>query len=301
MSIQAKILKFTLRFMLSEWRKSKTLRESRSAMEKLTSDLKMPSDSTQTPINVGGVPGVWITVSGVHEDRVILYLHGGAYLVGSVNTHRTLIARLCRASGMRSLGIDYRLAPEHPFPAALEDASSTYRWLLAEGIQPGNIIFAGDSAGGGLTLATLISLRDSGIPLPAGAVCLSPWTDLAGTGDSIKTKAKADPFLEPDEDNIVARSYAGNHDLKHPLISPLYANLHKLPPLLIQVGSEEILLDDSTRFAKRAQESGVEVTLEVWDGMIHVFQAFATLIPEGKKAIKKIGIFMQECIENQPQ
>jgi acetyl esterase/lipase len=301
MSIQAKILKRTLRFVLSKWLEADSIGDSRSTMEKLSLKLKLPSDVSQTPMNITDIFGEWITVSGISEDRVILYLHGGGYLVGSVNTHRNLIARLCRTAGMRALAINYRLAPEHPFPAALEDATSAYRWLLTEGTYPENIIIAGDSAGGGLTLATLVSLRDSGDPLPAGAVCLSPWTDLAGTGDSIKTNVKADPFLTPDVDNTTARFYASKYDLKHPLISPLYADLHSLPPLLIQVGSDEILLDDSIRLASRAQEAGVTVTLEVWEGMIHVFQAFAMILPEGKKAIKGIGIFMRDCIENRNQ
>jgi acetyl esterase/lipase len=298
MSIQAKILKQSLRFMLSNWLNAENIKESRAAMEKLSSRMKLPPDVIRNPVNIDNVPGEWITLSEIQEDQVFLYLHGGGYIVGSVNTHRALVTRIIRAAGMRSLAIDYRLAPEHPFPAALEDATKAYRWLLAEGYPPEKIIIAGDSAGGGLTLATLVSLRDAGDPLPAGAVCLSPWTDLAGTGDSINTKVKADPFLTPDEDHKTARLYADGHDLKHPLISPLYANLNELPPLLIQVGSDEILLDDSICFVKRAQEMGVEVTLEVWDGMIHVFQAFAMILPEGRKAISGIGIFMRDCVEN---
>ncbi len=300
MSIQAKILKHTLKFLLSKRLMADTSGDSWSNLEKLAHKLKLPPGASQSSVNIAGIPGNWITVQDANDEKVILYLHGGAYHLGSVNTHRTLIARICKAARMRALAINYRLAPEHPFPAALDDATSTYRWLLAEGFHPENIIVAGDSAGGGLSIATLISLRDSGIPLPAGVVCLSPWTDLANTGDSIKNNIKID-YIFSDNLEVSARLYAGDYDLKHPLISPLYADLHSLPPLLIQVGSDELLLDDSTRLAAHAQEAGVVVTLEIWEGMIHVFQGLAMLLPESKQAIKRIGLFMQECIENHQQ
>jgi acetyl esterase/lipase len=197
---------------------------------------------------------------------------------------------------MRGLVIDYRLAPENPFPAALEDATAAYRWLLKSGFKPEQIVIAGDSAGGGLSLSTMVSLRDAGDPLPRGAVLLSPWTDLAGTGESIKTHAEIDPWLNADNLIPFAALYFGKEDGRHPLVSPLYADLHGLPPMLIQVGSDEILLDDSTRLASRAQAAGVEVKMEVWDGLWHVWHIFASQLPEGQKAIEDLGRFARQQV-----
>jgi acetyl esterase/lipase len=223
----------------------------------------------------------------------MLYLHGGAFALGSINVQRELIARLVRSTKMRGLAIKYRLAPEHPFPAALEDATAAYRWLLSQGFESSQIMVAGDSAGGGLALGTMLSLRDSGEPLPAGAVCISPWTDLALTGDSALSKADLDPILDPASLQVYARYYAGDNELTTPLISPLFANLAGLPPLLIQVGTDEILLDDATRLAEKARQAGVNVTLEVWDEMFHVFQLIPFL-PEAKKAIGSIAEFVSK-------
>jgi acetyl esterase/lipase len=190
--------------------------------------------------------------------------------------------------------VEYRLAPEHPFPAAVEDATAAYRWLLASGVRPAGIAIAGDSAGGGLTLATLVALRDAGDPLPAAAVCLSPWVDLEGIGDSMATKAAADPFVRKEMIQFMAQQYLGERSLRTPLAAPLYADLHGLPPLLIQVGTAETLLDDSTRIAERARAAGVSVTLDTWDNMIHVWQLFAPMLPEGQQAIERIGAFIRE-------
>ena len=196
--------------------------------------------------------------------------------------------------GCRALVIDYRLAPEHPFPAALEDTIAAYRWLLEQGISHSRIVLVGFSAGGGLALSTLVSLRDAHVPLPAGAVLISPWTDLAGTGESVVTRAEADPWLTDEMNQYHAALYANGKDLRHPLISPLYADMQGLPPLLIHVGSDEIMLDDSRRVAERAKAAGVEVTLEVWEGLWHVFHAFAYRLAEGKEAIEKIGQFIRK-------
>jgi epsilon-lactone hydrolase len=253
-------------------------------------------DVTSTPINAGGIPGAWIVAPGAAEDRVLLYLHGGGYVVGSVDTHRDLMARLSRAAGARVLGVDYRLAPENPFPAAVEDAITAYRWLVGSGMDPAHIAIAGDSAGGGLTLATLVALRDAGAPLPAAAACLSPWVDLEGTGASITTKAAADPFVRQEALQFMAQHYLGGRDPRTPLAAPLYADLHGLPPLFIQVGTAEILLDDATRIAERAKAAGVQVTLDVWDDMIHVWPLFAAILPEGQQATERIGAFIREHI-----
>ncbi|HEX9491643.1 MAG TPA: alpha/beta hydrolase [Thermoanaerobaculia bacterium] len=262
----------------------------RAAMERIRE--RVAADVTCEPVNAGGVSAEWIAAPGAEQDRVILYLHGGGYVIGSINTHRAMIARIARASNARALAIDYRLVPEHPFPAAVDDATAAYKWLLAQGYKPAKIVIAGDSAGGGLTLATLVALRDSGQPMPAGAVPISPWTDLEGSGDSVRSRAAKDPMVSQDSLGGMAKHYFGDHDPKNPLISPLHADYRELPPMLIQVGDAEILLDDSTRVAERAKRAGVNVELEVWDDMIHVWHVFAKLLPEGQQAIDKVGKFV---------
>lgn len=244
---------------------------------------------------VGGPKAQWIAAHGVPEDRVILYLHGGGYVMGSVDTHRELMARLSKAALARCLGLDYSLAPESPFPAAVNDATGAYRWLLAQGVKPDRIIVAGDSAGGGLTLSTLIALRDIGLPSPAAGVCLSPWIDLEGTGESMRTKATEDPVVSREMIIGLASLYVGEHgDMRDPLAAPLYADFVGLPPLFIQVGNSETLLDDATRAAERAEAAGVDVTLQIWDEMPHVWQWFAHMLPEGQEAIEQIGEFVRK-------
>jgi acetyl esterase/lipase len=262
----------------------------RGGMEKVSE--RVAADVKCEPVSAGGVSAEWITAPGAVNDRVILYLHGGGYVMGSINTHRAMIARISRAAQARALAIDYRLAPEHPFPAAVEDATAAYHWLLAQGFKPGKIVLAGDSAGGGLVLAALVALRDAGRPMPAAAVPISPWTDMEGTGESLKTKATKDPMVQQDGLLSMAKMYVGQADPKNPLLSPLYADFHGLPPLLIQVGEAEVLLDDSTRVAERAKAAGVEVDLEVWDDMFHVWHVFAKLLPEAQQAIDRVGQFV---------
>ena len=270
-----------------------TVEESRAGFEQLATLFVVPPDVETETLEAGGVPAEWIRTPGASADRVILYLHGGGYVLGSINTHRELVSRFSRASGARALAIDYRLAPEHPFPAALEDATAAYRWLLAQGIEPARIAIAGDSAGGGLTLATLLALRDAGDPLPAAGVCLSPWTDLEGTGDSAQPGGADDPLLNLDGLREMGRHYAASN-LSAPLAAPLNADYRGLPPLLIQVGTREILLDDSTRVAEKARAARVDVTLEEWEGLIHVWQIFGPTIPESVQALEKIGDFLKK-------
>jgi monoterpene epsilon-lactone hydrolase len=248
------------------------------------------------PVLAGGVSAEWVCPPGSLEERAIFYLHGGAYTIGSLESHRGLAGRIARASGICALTLDYRLAPEHPYPAAVEDATAAYRWLLETGVPSENIVIAGDSAGGGLTVATTLSLRDAGDPTPAAAVLLSPWTDLAGTGDSITRLAAVDPMLSWERLQPSVDDYAGANNPQLPLVSPLYADLHGLPPLLIHVGSYEILLDDSTRLEANAREAGVEVTLREWPGMWHVWHSWAGLVPEGQQAIDEIGAFICERV-----
>jgi len=272
------------------------IEEVRAGMEALAGILPLPEDVRCEPVDAGGIPGEWVSALGADPDRVIYHLHGGAYCVGSIKTHREMVSRIARAAAARALIIEYRLAPEHPFPAAIEDATAACRWLLSTGVDPARLVIAGDSAGGGLTVATLVALRDAGDPLPAAAVCLSPWIDLEGLGESVTRNASTDPWFNREGLVLAGQAYLGGADPHTPLAAPLYADLTGLPPLLIQTGGAEMLLDDSTRLAEKAKAAGVDVTLEVWDDMIHVWQAFAAMLPEGQQAIDRIGQFIREHI-----
>ncbi len=253
-------------------------------------------DVRSEPVLANGVEAEWISAPGAAADRAVLYLHGGGYIMGSLNTHRDLMGRISRAAQARVLGLDYRLAPEHPFPAAVEDTVAGYRFLLDQGPPPARLAIAGDSAGGALTLAALVAGRGAGLPMPAAAVCLSPFLDLEGTGESVKTRADVDPIATPEVIDVWAKAYLGGADPRTPLANPLYADLAGLPPLLIQVGDHEVLLDDATRLAQRAQAAGVQVKLEVWPEMIHRFQSYAGVLPEGQQAVEDIGTFIREQI-----
>jgi acetyl esterase/lipase len=271
-----------------------SIEEQRARLEEMASLFPVPPDVRREPVDAGGVSAEWITAPGAATDRVVLYLHGGGYVIGSVNTHREVISRLSRAAGAKALAIDYRLAPEHPHPAAVEDSTAAYRWLLRGGVDPARLVIAGESAGGGLTVATLVALRDAGDPLPAAGVCLSPWVDLECIGESMTTKAEVDPLVEREGVLEMAKAYLGETQPRTPLAAPLYADLRGLPPLLIQVGTAEVLLDDSTRLAERARSAGVEVVFEPWDDMIHMWHMFAAMLPEGQQAIERIGEFIRQ-------
>ncbi|MGG3564670.1 alpha/beta hydrolase [Neobacillus rhizosphaerae] len=267
----------------------------RQGLEALSALTPVAQDITVEKVEIEGIPAEWVNAPNAMEDRVFLYLHGGAYIMGSCNTHRYLASKLSRSTAARVLVPEYRLAPEHPFPAAIEDAVRVYRWLLNSGVSSKNIVIGGDSAGGGLTLATLLSLKDAGDPLPALAVLLSPWTDMEGTGESMVTRAEADPWLSPDATRLTPALYIRDLDPRHPLVSPIYADLTGLPSLLVHVGNDEILLSDAARLVDRARAAGVEVNFKVWDDMWHVFQTFA--IPEGQQAIDEIGEFVTKHFE----
>jgi acetyl esterase/lipase len=271
-----------------------SLEEQRAAWEAEAALLPVPADVQCQEVDAGGVKAEWLTPPDAATDRVLLHLHGGGYVIGSVRTVRQLAARIALAAEMRCLSVDYRLAPEHPFPAALEDATAAYRWLIGAGVEPSKVVLSGDSAGGGLVIATLVWLRDAGIPPPAAGVCLSPWADLEGIGESMKTKTDVDPMVERDPLLEMADFYLAGADPRTPLASPIYADLQGLPPLLIQVGTAETLLDDSTRLAERARDAGVDVTLEAWEDMIHVWHFFALLLPEGQQAIDGIAGFIRK-------
>lgn len=236
--------------------------------------------------------------SGRAETPVILYFHGGGWVLGWYQTHRILTARLAQAAGLPVLAVDYRLAPEHPFPAALDDCLAAYRWLLAEGWPAYRIVFAGDSAGGNLVVAAMLALRDSGEPLPAGGACISPMTDQLMTGESFH--ARTDALLTEEFVAFASARYLAGTDPRAPLVSPLYADLSGLPPLLIHAGGDEILLSDCTRLAEAARKAGVEVELEVWPGMWHVWHSFAPFLPEAKEAIERVADFVGRRVGSGP-
>ncbi|MCH8298515.1 MAG: alpha/beta hydrolase [Chloroflexi bacterium] len=270
----------------------KTTDDDRLSYERIMSSLPLDDDIETQRVGVNGVPAEWISAPESQESRVVLYLHGGGYLFGSVRTHRVMLAHLARAAKARVLAIDYRLAPEIPFPAPVEDSVSAYQWLLSQGVSPRKIVFGGDSAGGGLVVAAMVALRSVGEPMPAAGVCISPWADMEATGRSYTTNAENDPSVSRERILKIAGAYLDGKDPKAPLASPIHADLTGLPPLLLQVGGIEVLLDDSTALKSRAKEAGVSVEMEVWDDMPHVWHHYAPILPEARKAIGKIGEFV---------
>ena len=268
-----------------------SVEEQRAVMEASADMFPVEPDIVSREVDAGGVPADWVTVDGSDADHVVLYLHGGGYVMGSRNTHRGLAGRIARAAKASVLLPEYRLAPEHPFPAAVDDATTCWRWLISQGFAPQRMAIAGDSAGGGLTLATLLALKADGAPIPACAVALSPWTDLEGSGPTAEPGAVDDPMLTPDGLRVTGQQYAAGA-LRHPLAAPLHGDLAGLPPLLLQVGTREVLLSDSTRFAEKARAAGVDVTLEIEEGLIHVWQMFPD-VPEAQSAVQRIGAFIR--------
>lgn len=244
-------------------------------------------------VDVAGCRAEWLVPPCTRPGQAILYLHGGAFKTGSLSTHRALVARLALVVGVRVLNLQYRLAPEHHYPAAVEDAFEACRWLHSEGFVGPCLALAGDSAGGGLVVSTLLALREAGEPMPACAALFSPWVDLAGNGGSWTAKAAVDLLLSPAVLRDAAHDYLGEVDPHEPLASATSADLTGLPPLLVLVGTEEILLDDARRLVNRARAYGVEAQLEVWSGMVHDWPIFAPWLPEGKWAIERAGTFLR--------
>lgn len=274
-----------------------SMAEVRQRFEMLAEDLPRVSDVRAADVSKDGVPAQWVTVPESQQCPVLFFVHGGGYNCGSLFVYRDFMGRLARAAGGRVFGVEYRLAPENKFPAAVDDAVAAYRWLLESGVDATSIVTVGDSAGGGLNLALLVALRDRQLPLPAGAICISPWVDLEGLGESIRTKAHVDPWIRPERVSVSTSLYIGRGgDVRHPLAAPLYADLSGLPPLQIIVGSEEVLLDDSTRIAERAREAGVEVDMQIWENMIHVFPFFAGVLDEGQRAMDIMGKFASDRV-----
>jgi epsilon-lactone hydrolase len=269
------------------------LNERRRRLDMLGEQSALPTDVRIEPVDADGVDGEWTATPAADPSRVMLFLHGGGYVSGSITSHRAMVAEAGRQAAMRTLALGYRLAPESPYPAALQDALAGYRFVLSTGIEARNIAIAGDSAGGGLTIATLVALRDAGVPLPGCAWCVSPWVDLAMTGPSIAAKAAVDPLIQEPYLQELAAAYLSGADPRDPLVSPLYADLRGLPPLLIQVGAAETLLDDAVRLAGAAGAADVAVTLEVYPEMIHVWHLFHQQLAAGRRALAAAGRFVR--------
>lgn len=261
--------------------------------ENAAAQMILPADTRIEAATIGGVPCEWVRCGVVDESNVLLFLHGGGFNSGSPRTHRDLAARLSQAAGIPVLLPDYRLAPEYPFPAGIEDVIQVYRGLLQAGYQARQIIIAGDSAGGGLAISSLLVMRNNGDDIPAAVVLLSPMLDMALAGESMVTRANVDPLTTAIGLRMAINYYMGDGDLKNPIASSVYADLRGLPPLLIHAGDHELLLSDSTRLAENAQAANVETQLKIWPEMWHVFQAWAADLPEAREALAQIGDYIK--------
>jgi monoterpene epsilon-lactone hydrolase len=267
----------------------------RSEFEALCAKFPIPDDLIEDEVDAGGVPSLWVSAPGVSDDRELLHFHSGGYVMGSAKGYREFAYRLSRAADARVLVPDYRLAPEYPYPAPVEDALKVYRWLAAQ-VEPSRIVTTGDSAGGGLNLAMLLALRDGGDTLPAAAVAISPLTDLAAEGQSYESNRERDPVVTKELAVGMGIVYLGEgRDPKDtPLGSPLYAEVHGLPPLFVVAGEAETLRDDSVRFVEKVRAAGGQAELAVANDMLHIFPLFASILPEGREAIDQIGAFIKE-------
>lgn len=295
-SLRARLFRLGTRLVLKPvFSGNKTPQQRRRMLERAAAlvHLGFPRGTQVRNAPLGGVPAQWLSNRNAGSDAHVLYLHGGAYVVGSPHTHRDLTSRLAKQAAATVVVLDYRLAPEHPFPAALDDALAAYRALLTQGVPANRVVLAGDSAGGGLSLACALAAREAGLALPAAIVCLSPWTDLSISGESSHTYAQTDVVLSREVGEECAQHYLGAHDRRTPLASPLYARLDDLPPVLIQVDDSEMLYDDSTRFAEVAHKAGVAVQLEIWHGLWHVWQIYAGKLPEADRALASIAQFVR--------
>ncbi len=291
MSIRASIISFVLRHTI---RKQMSTFEEPAALRKQMSRStgNPPADVTVETDSAGGVPSEWLTAQGAAEDAVLLYLHGGGYVFGGPDSHRDIAWRLAKETRLKVLLIDYRLAPEHPFPAAVEDATTAYRFLLAEGYAADRIVLAGDSAGGGLATALMVNLKTLAVPLPKAAALISPWVDMTLLGESLLGNADKDVMLSPEAINRFATHYLNGQDPRSPLASPLHADLSSLPPVYVIVGSGEVLLSDSESLVEQLKAAGGEAELVVWPGMPHAFPVLSAFLPEGREAIGNISAFL---------
>jgi monoterpene epsilon-lactone hydrolase len=269
-----------------------TLAEQRALAERIGDSTTEPTGVTYADVDAGGVPAQWVTPEGA-STGVLVYFHGGGFCFGSMRSHRRLVGHLATAARCRALTVGYRLAPEHPHPAALDDALAAYRWLLDQGLEPGRIAVAGDSAGGGIAVALLVRARDEALPLPAAAVLMSPWVDLAMTGASVTTRVEVDVRQDPAGTRWCARQFLAGRDPRDPSASPLYADLTGLPPLYVQAGDRDILVDDALRLADKARHAGVDVLLDVFPEMLHAHQIWAGSMPEADDAVARVGAYLR--------
>ena len=256
----------------------------------------IPKDIKFDRVDANGIPCDWVTCPNCEENKVLLWLFGGGYVMGSLETRKTFPFLIGRAGNLRSLLVGYRIAPEHPFPAALDDAVTAYKWLISSGISPNKIVVGGASAGGGLAVALLLKIKEFNLPIPAGAVLISPWADLACTGESWDINAEYEAGMTKEMLDWMAKAYLKDEDPKNPLVSPIYGNLENLPPLLIHAGNCERLRDDSVRLAERAKTAKIDVELKLWDDMLHVFQQYYNELPESKQAVEEIAEYIHKIL-----
>lgn len=297
MSWQSSLLNVVLR--LSKWSmKKKNFVEAQaslgSAMSRAEKSSTLPNNASSVVETINAVPCEWVTVGdSAQSKQVVMYFHGGAFMVGSPSSHRDLAWRLSQSSGMKVLVVDYRLTPEHIFPAPLDDAIAVYEWLLNNGYENSDIAFAGDSAGGNMTLSVMLAAKDKSLPLPAAGICISPWADLTHSGDSIESNKNRDPMLPVNVLADAAKVYAGEVDLADPKVSPIFGDFSGFPPLMVFCGSTEILLSDALRITEQAKQAAVEVDYKAWHKQAHAFPAMAQFIPEARQAILDMGSFLK--------
>ncbi|MGE0226215.1 MAG: alpha/beta hydrolase [Acetobacteraceae bacterium] len=284
-----------LRALLTSRPRPTSIAERRERLDAIGGGSGSAADVRLEQTSADGVPAEWSVTPAADAERVLLFFHGGGFSAGSIVSHRGLVTETGRSAQARTLAIDYRRTPEHPFPAALEDAMRAYRFLLSQGVRPQRIAVGGDSAGGGLTLALMVSLREQGLPLPACGWCMSPWVDMEAQGESYATREADDPIISRAYIQELAGWYLNGVDPRTPLAAPIHADLRGLPPLLVQVGSAETLYDDSVRIAARAGAADVRVTLEVWPRMIHAFPLFFQHLADGRRAIARAGAFIRDA------
>lgn len=265
----------------------------RQEWENYALDIPLPNPTIIQSENIADVPCEWVSYGEADNQHILIHLHGGGFVMGSCKTHRHLASYLSKVTGIRVLLIDYRLAPEYPFPSGLGDIVRVYRYLIDSDYQPSQIVMSGDSAGGGLVVSTMLSLRENNIPLPKANILISPWLDLTVSGESIQSRAELDPQLTEEDLRYTATQYTVDKQLANPLVSPVYADLSHLPPTLIQVGDHELLLSDSVTFAEKAKTDGVAVTLDIWDEMWHVWHSSAPDLPEANEALEQIGEYVR--------
>ncbi|ANO52262.1 alpha/beta hydrolase [Woeseia oceani] len=299
LSLRARLIRFLARQYFRRVNPDRDIAELRQSFEDATKRLRLPRGVSVLHATINDIDCDWLVPDGAEDAPVILFLHGGAYVMGSSRTHRHLVATVCKAAKVRALLPNYRLAPEHPFPAGIEDACAVYEQLLAQGIEAEQIIIAGDSAGGGLSVASALTLRATGRSLPAALVLLSPWLDLSASGGSVHSRGEHDPLFRAEDLPVVAREYCTADAVREPLVSPVFADVSGLPPVFIQVGDHELLLNDSTRFADAISAAGGKVTLQVWPEMWHVFQFFVGRMPEADRAVADIVAYVRNVFSLQ--